>query len=507
MARDNMGAFSNVENTRRDKYEIKRRDRWYVIIFASAFVAMIGFALSRTKDFPMDFFLFDFTKIKSLDDLQKVSFRYEYYVIFVGVISILWYMFTREEKVLKDDSIIFKIGKVIFFPLNLIFSLYLKLAKWINPTRKDNKNETLWNLIWKIFYLPFNILLFHYNETRNFTFRPYWYAKIKNDFFKQVHNKTDELERVDELEALEDYHKIFTNEEYKDLLQMFRSEDSLIDYLKITEGYLKENEKEKYDKIFRSDNENILENFRAFDGKDTVYFSMDFIAYKTKQQSERYEEFLRRRFLKGRTRISAETIDMLKLIISDLNFEAKVCGMGDTDKQDLSKLSKARLAELKSRVERLKTAKEKQDTKYIEEVLVERLVIWFKFFFARILLQRYCNIPADLVVVKLADYSTRMIMEIYADKKLVNIVKNQNDGQSKSFEGDGLVNLFLYTWNSFLYGRKERVLERIEYNINTISDPADEEDSLVQKINEDMKAEIINYNKMLEEIENEKKEK
>lgn len=507
MAFNNGGAFTNVENTRRDKYEIKRRDRWYVIIFSSAIVAMIGFALSRTKNFPMDFFLFDFTKIKSFDDLQKVGFKYEYYVVFVVITSIVWYVFTREEKILKDDSIVFKIGKVIFFPLNLLFSLGLKIAKWINPTRKDNKNETLWNLIWAIIFLPFNVLLFHYNETKKFSFRPYWYRKIKNDFFMQVHNKTDELERVDELEALEDYHKIFTNEEYKDLLQMFRSEDSFLDYLKITEGYLKEKKKEKYDEIFRSDNENILENFRAFDGKDTVYFSMDFIVYKTVQQAERYEEFLRRRFLKGRTRISAETVDMLKLIINDLNFEAKVCGMGDIDKQDLNKLSKDRLKELKNRVEKLKVAKAEQNTKYIEEVLVERMVIWFKFFFARVLLQRYCNIPADLVVVKLADYSSRMIMEIYTDKKLVNIVKNQNDGQSKSFEGDGLVNLFLYTWNSFLYGRKERILERIEYNINTISDPADEEDKLVLKINQDMKDEIVAYNKMLEENEKEKKEK
>ena len=63
-------------------------------------------------------------------------------------------------------------------------------------------------------------------------------------------------------------------------------------------------------------------------------------------------------------------------------------------------------------------------------------MIWFKFYFARLILQRYCNIPAGLLVVKLEDYSMRMITEVYNDKKLVNISKNQNDGSSESFNCD-----------------------------------------------------------------------
>ena len=92
-----------------------------------------------------------------------------------------------------------------------------------------------------------------------------------------------------------------------------------------------------------------------------------------------------------------------------------------------NKYSKEQKAKLITEKKKIEEALEKDDLAYIQNLLKERLVIWFKFFFARVILQRYCNIPAGLLVVKFEDYSSRMITECYLDKKLINIGRQQND--------------------------------------------------------------------------------
>ncbi len=81
----------------------------------------------------------------------------------------------------------------------------------------------------------------------------------------------------------------------------------------------------------------------------------------------------------------------------------------------------------------------------------------------------------------------------------VGISTQKNDGSSASFKGDGLVNLFLFTWNSFLHGRKAKVLNEIELNINTVSDTVSLFDNEVLDIVKNMETEISsnknNYNK------------
>ena len=113
------------------------------------------------------------------------------------------------------------------------------------------------------------------------------------------------------------------------------------------------------------------------------------------------------------------------------------------------------------------------------------------------ILQRYCNIPAGLLVVKFEDYSSRMITECYLDKKLINIGRQQNDGSSTSFKGDGLVNLFLFVWNTYLYGRKVKVMNDIEFNINTVSDTVSLFDEEVLNIVKNMENEINEHEKII----------
>ena len=420
---------------------------------------------------------------------MAIDFKFEYYLMFVAYICIIWFGLIIKKPLLKKNGLLRKIGYVLFLPLNLLFSLYIKMLKVLDKKRKDSEDDTLLNAIFKIFYFPFNFLLFTYKEGEMFKFVPCWFGKIEKDFFKQTHNKVDEITRVNILIALKDYHTMFTSMEYKKLIRLFKDENQFVDYLKITEGYLREPGKRKYDELFFSENKKTLKKFRAFNGRDKVYFSMDYIKYKVDEQSVIFEEFLTKRFLKGSTRVSAEIFAYFKMIINDKKYDYNLLGI---TKENLmsNKYSKKELKELNEELQEIREAKEKENIPFIENILKERLVIWFKFYFTRLILQRYCNILAGLLVVKIEDYSMRMITEVYNDKKLINISRNQNDGSSESFNGDGLVNLFLFVWNAFLYGRKTKVTQDLEFNINTISDASNMYDDDVSMLVKNMESEI-----------------
>ncbi|MCT7646753.1 hypothetical protein [Aliarcobacter butzleri] len=343
---------------------------------------------------------------------------------------------------------------------------------------------------------PINFFMFTYDEAKPFRFQPCWYGKLEKDFFKQTHNKVDAIERVDDLIVLEEFHNIFTAVEYDKLIRLFKNEAAFIDYLKITEGYLVEKGNRKFDAIFKSNKKSVLRKFRAFNGKDKVYFSMDYILYKVDEQSKVFEEFINGRFLKGSTNISAEILNYFRLTVNDKLFVWNILGVTEKDFKS-NKYSKEEKAKLISEKKKIEEALEKDDLSYIQNLLKERLVIWFKFFFARVILQRYCNIPAGLLVVKFEDYSSRMITECYLDKKLINIGRQQNDGSSTSFKGDGLVNLFLFVWNTYLYGRKVKVMNDIEFNINTVSDTVSLFDEEVLNIVKNMENEIKEHEKII----------
>lgn len=282
---------------------------------------------------------------------------------------------------------------------------------------------------------------------------------------------------------------MFTNVEYTKLIRHFKSEEIFNDYLKITEGYLIEKNKRKYDELFYSDKVQTLKDFRAFNGRDKVYFSMDFINFKVLQQADAFQKYLETRFMRGSTRVSAEILIYFRMIVADRKFIYNAIGIR---KEDLTngRFTKQELIEIKKEIQLLEEAKEKNDSLAIENYLKEKLIVWFKFFLARTMLQRYTNIPSGLLVVKIEDYSMRMITEVYNDKKLVNISRNQNDGLSDSFNGDEMVNLFLFLWNAFMYGRKTKLLKDLEFNLNTISDTAKEFDEEVEAIVKNMEMEI-----------------
>ena len=376
-----------------------------------------------------------------------------------------------------------------------MYKFYLFVLRKLDPKKKEDKDDTLFRALSKLIYMPYNFLTFTHEETKPFEFQPCWLGKLEKDFFKQAHNKVDNIIRVTDLAILKDFHLVFTDNEYKKLIRLFKSEDAFNDYLKITEGYLTESGKRKFDELFHSNKKSVLKNFRAFNDRDKVYFSMDFILYKVDEQSKVFEKFLTERFLRGTTRVNAEILNYFKYTINDKNFTYNIVGV---TKEDLNgnKYSKEEKKLLQSEISKVKAALENDDLTYIENLIKERLVIWFKFFFGRTIMQRYCNIPSGLLVARVEDYTMRMITEVYIDKKLVNIAKNQNDGSSNSFKGDGLTNLFLYVWNVFLHGRKTKILDELAFNINTISDNTNMYDGDIQELVKNMEKEIDEHKKI-----------
>ena len=174
--------------------------------------------------------------------------------------------------------------------------------------------------------------------------------------------------------VLKDFHNIFTAVEYEKIVRLFKSEDAFVDYIRITEGYLKEKDNRKFDAIFKSNKKSVLRKFRAFNGKDKVYFSMDYILFKVDEQSKLFEEFVSDRFLKGSTRISAEILNYFRLTVNDKLFVWNILGVTEKDFKS-NKYSKEQKAKLITEKKKIEEALNNDDLSYIQNLLKERLVL------------------------------------------------------------------------------------------------------------------------------------
>lgn len=106
---------------------------------------------------------------------------------------------------------------------------------------------------------------------------------------------------------------------------------------------------------------------------------------KVDEQSKLFEEFVSDRFLKGSTRISAEILNYFRLTVNDKLFVWNILGVTEKDFKS-NKYSKEQKAKLISEKKKIEEALNNDDLSYIQNLLKERLVIWFKFFFARVIL-------------------------------------------------------------------------------------------------------------------------
>lgn len=184
------GVFSNVESTKKDGYEIRKRNKYIFIGFASVFLIVLALGFSRTNEISRDFFFVDYRKINSIEDLMNLDFNFPIFILVFFLIFAALHNLTKEN---DKNGLIDYVLKFFFLPLKIVYGIFLKIWKAIDKNKKDDPEDTFQNLFFRIFFMPFNFIFFHETEKKEFQLRPKWYKKIRNDFFMPTHNKVDEI--------------------------------------------------------------------------------------------------------------------------------------------------------------------------------------------------------------------------------------------------------------------------------------------------------------------------
>lgn len=409
----------------------------------------------------------------------------------------------------KSTYEVFGFNIYIYFAIMtyLLLSWYLLIKYKKRETRETALSLKL-TKISEYFFYPINMFLFT-KKTKNYKFKVSWINEIEYNFFKQHVIKVDGYKRVKKLDILKRIFEIYSKGEYRHLCVLFDSEESLHDLYKITEGYIKDvsfdkegNEKigteKKYDVILDDFDKNSLKDFRAFNGRDKVYFSIDYIIYKTQEVSNEFRDFAKKRMFGKRLNISrtitqfydmfkedSRAIDMLfglndlhhknmndKAVKKLIDEEINRCNKFKSDYYNLKRM----VIDFEKRGDNLEEEQKQNLIKYkknleeheeiFKELILNKMVIFFKFIYSRMILQYYTNIPAGSVVVKITDYTLRLIVDHYTSRSFISIDKNRNDGKSLEFQNETLANIFFILFEYFMYKRKEPAIKDLEKEIN-----------------------------------------
>jgi hypothetical protein len=130
------------------------------------------------------------------------------------------------------------------------------------------------------------------------------------------------------------------------------------------------------------------------------------------------------------------------------------------------------------------------DQRKFRNHLIFALVCYFRLMLFKMIIGQYVNLPAGVMVVKIRDYTARMITEIFEDHCMVSIISDKNDGTNSEFESDNLANLFLASVNHYRVSSIESYEDRILKIYNFV--PAAKEETsdkmaadIVSTLNED----------------------
>jgi hypothetical protein len=259
--------------------------------------------------------------------------------------------------------------------------------------------------------------------------------------------------------------------EYNYLLQAFRNPNELLDLLKIIEGYMmKDGKPYLFDEYIESMSYKEYLKFRAFNGMDKVYFSLYPLIYFLDDETEMFRLFISKRMLRGRSFLALKLSKYKEHLINDKERITKML-YGVNNKKD-KVVTEPERTEFEKMLHIAKSNNNDEWWKLFKNRLLIVLTAQFRFIVSREILQKYTNIPAGLIVVKLDDYTMRMIIDSYRNGGIIDIRKNVNDGSSTSFENDILANLFLLTYHYFNNMSNYTVVEKINIIWNTDIDDA-----------------------------------
>lgn len=304
-----------------------------------------------------------------------------------------------------------------------------------------------------------------------------WLSHIEHSFFKRVVEKFDAYQRVEELNLLADYERLLakkgdvSNESYEYILSFFGEDgDEMIenfeDIMKITEGYLSKSGEKKYDKVLSwKEAKKMLKNgdiytFKAYNKKDTVYFSFDIICKLLDSETDAYKRFIK------------------EMWYDRLNFSSGAIITRKLNKlfKDFINQNEEYIADVlypleykANAIQEIKKLKESdKGIKMLAKRVYEVLPYFFRFVLMRKILNQYTHIPSGTYVSRMVSYDAKMVIETVDSKKVIEIVKNVNDGRSKTFRSDIFVNMFLVSFYYFgdNYGYGTTLDERLNSIFN-----------------------------------------
>jgi hypothetical protein len=363
----------------------------------------------------------------------------------------------------------------------------------------------------KILLTPFNYLIFsslQVDDREEISSAGGWFQHFKDTVFLRFITEIDGYERTDFLEHWENYPQILAGEEsqyvqeYAFIQHLFFNQLALDDLFLIVEGYMsKTNKKSGKNKPVLFDvnidldrPEEIaslsLNSYRCFNGKDEVSFSVTMITKLLDRETDAFMGMLNTKAFKGRSKLSAKVKE----------FQSYYTQFPERYRKMLFGINNKKTDILEYKFEHDSyDSFDTEDPIALNAAIVARLKVvlcaYFRFICLREIILRYMNLPAGTIVVKVDDYTLRMIIDSYANESMIHIEEDKNSGSNKQFESDVLANLFIFAYWFFhnMYSENE-LTDRLDFHLNTDVLKLIDEDVLSQQI-EDQAASLMSVEK------------
>lgn len=349
----------------------------------------------------------------------------------------------------------------------------------------------------KYLYYPLSALFFGAltkSDSDKFLFAGNWSENFKSLFFKRHVEISDGYQRVPFLEYWARYPQILSgepvNNKYKYALHflfirhLFLNDEELDDLFHIVEGYMCEHKKnpksiineikqelgfhisaEKtgynkpnyFDKYIEIKKEE-LSKYRCFNGRDEVTFSVSAITFFLDRETKLFEDMLETKGSRGRNSLARNIFAYIANFEINPSLNTKILfGINNHKNQPMD-------FDVKWHNEFIANPTKEAIAKRLRFVLIS----YFRFVLLREVILSYMNLPAGTIVVKIDDYTLRMIIDSYASQSFVQIDKGKNDGTNNQFQNDSLANMFFYAyWYYSELHDKTTLQERIAYHFNT----------------------------------------